>query len=85
MSKEESLSFLLVIDISEKDYKSLKHGHIPLRVLNVITKGIPLDNIRAEIAEEHNDYVVNEQYDTAYGLELALMIIDKYKGESENK
>ena len=32
----------LVIDISEKDYKSLKHGHIPLRMLDVVMKGVPL-------------------------------------------
>ena len=44
-----------------------------------------LDKIRTEIAEEHNDCMVTEHYDAAYGLELALGIIDKYKGESENK
>ena len=43
-----------------------------------------LDKIRTEIAEEQNDCVVKEQYDTAYGLQLALWIIDKYKGESED-
>ena len=42
-----------------------------------------LDKIMAEIAEEQNDCMVKEQYDTAYGLEMALWIIDKYKGESE--
>ena len=44
-----------------------------------------LDKIRAEIAEEQNDCMVKEQYDTAYGLELALWIIDKYKGERSEK
>ena len=42
-----------------------------------------LDKIRAEIAEEQNDCMVKEQIDTAYGLELALGIIDKYKEERE--
>ena len=42
-----------------------------------------LDKIRAEIAEEHNDCMEIEHYDEAYGLELALGILDKYKGETE--
>jgi hypothetical protein len=44
-----------------------------------------LDKIRAEIAEEQNDCMVKEQIDTAYGLQLALWIIDKYKGERSEK
>ena len=44
-----------------------------------------LDKIRTEIAEEHNDCMVAEHYDEAYGLELALGIIDKYKGERSEK
>ena len=55
---------------------------------NILIKAIgnatPLDNIRDEIAEEHNDCMVTEHYDEAYGLELALGIIGKYRTESED-
>lgn len=57
---------------------------IPLWLAYEIANGTPLDNIRAEIAEEHNDCMETEHYDEAYGLELALAIIDKYKAESED-
>ena len=42
-----------------------------------------LDKIRAEILEEHENAYAREDNDTAYGLSVALEIIDKYKGESE--
>ena len=58
-------------------------GLLLFDILDAIQNGTPLDNIRAEIAEEHNDCMVTEHYDEAYGLELALGIIDKYKRESE--
>ena len=32
----------LVIKIHEKDYQSIKNGHIPFSVLDVIMKGTPL-------------------------------------------
>lgn len=42
-----------------------------------------LDKISAEIKEEISDYVGVDDYNTSYGLRLALYIIDKYKVESE--
>jgi len=42
-----------------------------------------LDKIRAEILEEHENAYAREDNDTAYGLSVALEIIDKYKAESE--
>jgi hypothetical protein len=42
-----------------------------------------IDKIRAEILEEHENAYAREDYDTAYGLSVALDIIDKYKAESE--
>jgi hypothetical protein len=75
----------LVIDISEDDYGKVQDGRASVSMMRkAIRNGTPLDKISAEIAEEQNDCVVKEQYDTAYGLELALGIIDKYKGESED-
>ena len=32
----------IFIDIHEKDYQSMKNGHIPFSVLDVIMKGTPL-------------------------------------------
>lgn len=32
----------LIIDMHEKDYQSIKNGHIPFSVLDVIMKGTPL-------------------------------------------
>ena len=60
--------------ISDKDYD---------RLCKALDNEKVLDKIRAEIAEEQNDCMVKEHYDEAYGLELALGIIDKYKRESE--
>lgn len=37
-----------------------------------------IDKIRAEILEEHESAYAREDYDTAYGLSIALDIIDKY-------
>lgn len=38
-----------------------------------------LDQIMAEICDERNDYSAWEEPDVAYGLSLALEIIDKYR------
>ena len=32
----------IVIDIHEKDYQSIKNGHIPFSILDVIMRGTPL-------------------------------------------
>lgn len=32
----------IVIDIDEKDYQSIKNGHIPFSVLDVLMNGTPL-------------------------------------------
>jgi hypothetical protein len=42
-----------------------------------------IDKIRAEILEEHENAYAREDNDTAYGLSVALDILDKYKAESE--
>jgi len=42
-----------------------------------------LDKLRAEILEEHENAYAREDNDTAYGLSVALEIIDKYKAETE--
>ena len=50
-----------------------------LRVNEILSK------IRAEILEEHENAYAREDDDTAYGLSMALDILDKYKAESEGK
>ena len=44
-----------------------------------------LDKIRAEILEEHENAYAREDDDTAYGLSMALDILDKYKAETEDQ
>lgn len=43
----------IVIDLHEKDYQSIKNGHIPFNVLNAIMKGTPLP--------EHHGRLIDEQ------------------------
>lgn len=40
-----------------------------------------IDKIRAEILEEHENAYAREDYDTAYGLSIALDILDKYRAK----
>lgn len=40
-----------------------------------------IDRIRAEILEEHENAYAREDYDTAYGLSIALDILDKYRAK----
>lgn len=47
-----------------------------LRVNEIVSK------IRAEILEEHENAYAREDDDTAYGLSMALDILDKYKAET---
>lgn len=42
-----------------------------------------IGKIRAEILEEHENAYAREDIDVAYGLSVALDIIDKHKTESE--
>jgi hypothetical protein len=50
-----------------------------------VFEGEPIiDKIRAEILEEHENAYAREDNDTAYGLSVALDILDKYKAESED-
>ena len=73
----------LVIDIHEKDYKSIMNsGHVSYSVVYAIKHGIPLDKIRAEIERLHYhpklDFIKNDEV-----VGMALDIIDKYRTESE--
>lgn len=79
----------IVIDIHEKDYQSMKNGHIPYSVLSTIMNGTPLPKGHGKIFEENcikrsikNPY----QYRTVLdGLELVKPIIEADKAESEDK
>lgn len=42
-----------------------------------------IDAIRQEIKQKYNDYKMRDDYEEAYGLEEALMIIDKHIGGTE--
>lgn len=79
----------IVIDISEKDYKSLKHGHIPLSMLNVIKNGtllprhgrlIDADLLRNQFPiwiDNFSSYVVNNT------ISKTPTILEADNGESE--
>ena len=90
----------IVIDIHEKDYQSMKNGHIPYSVLSTIMNGTPLadvlDKIRAEIENclkaldeieksGLNIYLPNEISGRRLTYQQCLEFIDKYKSESEEK
>lgn len=57
----------LIIDIHEKDYQSMKNGHIPFSVLYVIMNGTPLPEHHGRIIDEskinrvyaHKEEVIN--------------------------
>ena len=86
----------LIIDIPEKAYnRLLTEQHLPNR-LDIewcIVHGTPIpdnatvcdiDAIRQEIEQKYNDYKMRDDYEEAYGLEEALMIIDQHmRGDSE--
>ena len=62
---------LYIVDIHgeiEGDYEIIRKYEEPI-----------LDKIRAEILEEHENAYAREDNDTAYGLSVALDILDKYK------
>lgn len=42
----------IVIDIDEKDYQSIKNGHIPFSVLDVLMNGTPLPEHHGRIIDE---------------------------------
>ena len=77
----------LIVDIPKEDYNYAKQQVAdgitnPLKIF--IASGIPLDKIRAEIEQERDKVYQNRRgCDTYYadGLDTALEIIDKYKGE----
>ena len=77
MTKEEFEECGAYVLISMEAYKEL------------CRKAEAVDEVRAEIDEEKNDYqAIGEAWsdDTAYGLQLALDIIDNYlKGEMSNE
>ena len=52
----------IVIKIHEKDYQSIKNGHIPFSVLDAIMKGAPLP-------EHHGRLIDENDLKTLYGLD----------------
>lgn len=61
--------------LEDKDYK---------RLCKALDNEKVLEQIRQEIEQKYNDYKMRDDYEEAYGLEEALMIIDRHmKGDSE--
>jgi hypothetical protein len=60
----------IVIKIHEKDYQSLKNGHIPFSVLDVLMKGIPLPKGHGRLIDA--DAIQKYQIDT-YGQGLSII------------
>ena len=73
----------LIIDIPDKAYnRLLEEQHLPNRldIEWVITHGIPLEQIRAEI-ERIADEEQKHDEKWAIGLRYAVKIIDNYRGK----
>ena len=81
----------LIIDIHEKDYNSVKNGHIPYCIFSVFGNAIPIpdnatvcdiEQIRDEIEQrmqvKPNNFNQHDESDYDRGLYTALNIIDKY-------
>ena len=72
----------IVIDISEDDYRKIQDGRASVSMMRkTIRNGIPLDKIRAEIEINKKGFPPSSDYYKA--INRALVIIDKYKAESE--
>lgn len=57
----------LLIDIPEEMCEKIKDGYVPLGISKYLKKGIPLDNLRAEIIEEKEcAYADFERYKIEY-------------------
>jgi len=87
----------IVIDIHEKDYQSLKDGHIPFNVLDVIMNGTPLPKGHGRLIdadrvikkmEEREEKLKDDRsiWETA-GVETALNMFGEtiIEAESEDK
>lgn len=80
----------LIIDIPEIDYECAKTrwmvGTDPHMMDYYISKGIPLDSVKAEIEQTAKDYDKFDDYRRVRGLWIALDILDNIgKAESEDK
>ena len=85
MTREETVRNLLteLIDMidngSQRDLD--RADEIGASIIKLFEQEPILDKVRAEILEEHESAFAREDNDTAYGLSVALEIIDKYKAE----
>ena len=76
----------LIIDIPDNEYKYTCERTLSDRTFwdNAIRKGIPLDDVKAEIEEKISHYEHFQGSNTAHGLEISLEIIDKHiEGDKE--
>jgi len=80
----------IVIKIHEKDYQSMKNGHIPYSVLSAIMNGIPLPKGHGRLIDADDIALIDEQFyipSDYYVAESAIndtpTIIEAYKAESE--
>lgn len=77
----------LIIDIPELDYECAKQrwmrGNDAHKMDYYISKGTPLDDVKAEIDEQY-DRVHPYNIDVAQGLEMALEILNNIGKESED-
>ena len=58
----------IVIDIEEKDYQSIKNGHIPFSVLDVLMKGtlLPKHHGRLIDADDLKHELIDKEWITDY-------------------
>ena len=71
----------LIIDIHEKDYQSMKNGHIPFSVLDAIMKGKPLPKGHGRLIDADALVKSDCYWETEYEVTNAPTIIEADKGE----
>lgn len=72
----------LIIEISEEDFEKAKHGRAGVSVMRkAITNGVPLDQLRFDIAGLDQNYRAYADYVRASVVSRIIKIIDGYSGD----
>ena len=77
----------VVINVPDKIYEMVMntgtYGCYRFNSTKAIREGVPLDDIKAEVVEYRNAFILANRHDLAAVAENCLMFIDKHKKESE--
>lgn len=83
----------IVIKIDEKDYQSLKDGHIPFNVLDVIMNGTPLHKGHGDLIDKSDLLTTTDiradgsefTYVPYHEINNATIVVEADKAESEEE